>query len=141
MHFLGGAFKHLHGGLAVRAIDENGSTQSHELSKKGCEFQGAFGGDGAILGENLPAQSDVEFGLMVCDDDAGSRLSEPPSGLALRFSWGIDDLEADSAEEVDELGEFVTGDVLGGAVESEGVGEEGVEGAEGGSEHESEVRC
>ena len=78
---------------------------------------------------------------MVCDDDAGSSLGEPPSGLALRFVWWIDDLEADPAEKVDELGEFIAGDVLSGAIEAEGVGEEGVEGAEGGGEHEGEVGC
>ena len=134
-HLVGGALEHLHGRVAVAAIDEDGAGQGHELAEERRQLQRPFRRDGAVPGEDLAQEGHVQFGLVVAHDHAGAGLGQPCGALR------VGDVESDPAPEGDELGESVARDMLGRAVEAEWVGDEGVEGAEGGGQEEGEEGC
>ncbi len=69
-HFGRGAREGLTGGLAVGAVDEDGAGEGHEPAQDRNALEGGFGGDGAVRGEDVGEEEDVEFGLVVADDDA-----------------------------------------------------------------------
>ena len=58
----------------IGAIDKDGSRERHEPAQKRNEAQGAFGRNAAVPGEDGPQEEDVEFGLVIPDDHAGSRV-------------------------------------------------------------------
>ena len=60
----------------IGAIDKDGARERHEPAQERNEAQGAFGRDAAVRGEDGPQKEDVEFGLVISDEHAGSRVEE-----------------------------------------------------------------
>ncbi len=130
-HLLRGAGEGGAGGDGVGAVDEDGAREGHEPAEEGDPFQGRLGRDGAVGGEDVREQEDVEFGLVVPDYDAG-----PGGGEVVRAG---DDGEADVGRVRHGEGEGPRGEVLGEAVAVGEAEEEGDEDAVGGAEEEGEV--
>ena len=74
-------------GGGVGAIDEHGAGERHEPAEKGHEAEGAFGRHAAVWGKDGAEEEDVEFGLVVPDQHARSRVQVLPPG---------DDFETDA---------------------------------------------
>ena len=78
---------HLRGGLVERrvrgggvgAVDEDGARERHEPAEEGHEAQGALGRHAAVGGEDGAEEEDVEFGLVVPDQHARSRVEVLPA--------------------------------------------------------------
>ena len=141
-HLGGGLVERGVGGGGVGAVDEDGAAEGHEPAEKGHEAEGALGGDAAVGGEDGAEEEDVEFGLVVPDQHAGSRAQMvlpgddfemdargPGHGVVEGAGDGplADAVLADEAE--GERGD----DAVGGAEEQAAVGgkEAGVEGGGG----------
>ena len=60
----------------IRAIDKDGARERHKPAQERNEAQGPFGRDAAIRREDRPQEEDVEFRLVVSDEDAGSCVEE-----------------------------------------------------------------
>lgn len=76
LDFLGGA---LHGGasiLGVCAVDEDGAAEGHEPAEEGHMLKLCLCCDGAVFGEHGAEHQDVEFGLVVSNEDCGARGAE-----------------------------------------------------------------
>lgn len=78
----GSAAHGLPGVLGVLAVNEDGSTQGHEPAQKRPVLERLLGGDAAVLGEHAAEHEDVEFGLVVTDEDGGSDFFEVVLGIA-----------------------------------------------------------
>lgn len=116
--------------LGVRPINEHSAREGHEPAEKGHEAEGSFGRDAAVRGEDGAEEEDVEFGLVVPDQDAGSRAEVFFSG---------DDLEADSCGPEHGVVEGAGDGPLADAVGADEAEEEGGEDAVGGAEEEAAV--
>lgn len=71
-HLIGGAGESLTCAPAVGAVDEDGAGKGHEPAEEGDGLEARFGGDGAVGREDAGEEEDVEFGLVVADDDGGT---------------------------------------------------------------------
>lgn len=132
-------------GRGIGAIDEDGAAERHEPAEKGHEAEGAFGGDAAVGGKDGAEEEDVEFGLVVPYQHAGSRgqvflagddfeMDARGPGHGVVESAGDDPLaDAVFADETEGQGGK---DAVGGAEEEAAVGGEkaGVEGGGGDGE-------
>ncbi|KAL8895684.1 MAG: hypothetical protein Q9207_008067, partial [Kuettlingeria erythrocarpa] len=130
-HLLRGAGEGRARGDGVGAVDEHGAGEGHEPAEEGDPFQRRLGRDGAVGGEDVREQEDVEFGLVVPDYDAGARGGE--------VARARDDGEADVGGVGHDEGEGPGGEVLGEAVAVGEAQDEGNEDAVGGAEEEGEV--
>lgn len=104
-HLGRGAGEGLAGGLAVGAVDEDGAAEGHEPAEERHALEGGFGGDGAIGGKDAGEEEDVEFGLVVADNDAGAGVGE--------VVFARDDVEGYAGCVAHGEGEGAGGEVLG----------------------------
>ena len=116
--------------LGIGPIDEHSAGKGHEPAEKGHEAEGAFGRDAAVGRENGAEEEDVEFGLVVPDQDAGSCAEVLASG---------DDFEADARGPEHGVVEGAGDGPLADAVGAGEAEEEGGEDAVGGAEEEAAV--
>jgi len=90
---LGGGTAHgLPGILGVLAIDEDAAAQPHEPAQKGNILERGLGGDAAPFREDGPEHENVEFGLVVSDEDGGAD--------GVEIVLGVFDREADTGAEL-----------------------------------------
>ena len=130
-HLPSRTLKCLHGLTPIHTVDKDRPTQAHEPAQERDTGETLLRGDGAVLGEDPADEEDVQFGLVVADDDHRS--------LAGQVLLAVDDDEADAGGVAHDEVKGTGGGPLGESVladEAEGYGGED---AVGGADEEGGV--
>ena len=130
LHFLRRAFKSLDGTFPIRSVDENGPAERHEPAEKRNGDQTFLGRDAAIFREDGTQHQDIQFGLMIPDQDARSRI---------QVLFPLHNLKSDARREGHGEFESARGGPLRDAVFAHEAEDEGGEDAVDGAEDEGAV--
>lgn len=100
----GGTAYGLPGVLGVLAVNEDGSAQRHEPAQEGPVLERLLGCYAAVLGEHAAEHENVEFGLVVADEDGRAHCIQVVAGVA--------DLEGDAGSSGHDILECARGGPL-----------------------------
>lgn len=82
------ALKRLQRIIPVTAIDKHRPAERHVPSQERYQFERGLGRDGAVGREDGAEEQDIEFGLVVPDDDARAGVQVLLSGHDVEFDTG-----------------------------------------------------
>ena len=130
VHLLRRILKRLDRPSLVCSVDKHRPTECHEPAQKGYLFEAGFGRHGAVRRENRAQEQDVEFALVVADDDARP---------CAQIFFALDDFEAHARRSPHGVFEATSDKVLGDTMISKRAQDDGDKDAIGSAEDKGGV--